>query len=261
MKPLPLHSSSGNGSRCQGGWKAFTLIEILAASAISAMIFLAIYGVFQRATKMRDNAMERTREAAVRERAISLIRNDLRNGYYSAVTGGIASTLTGNTQNSFSRFPGYLGLTTTTGKAAPAESYGDVQLVEYYIGDQNAGSSAAQPAEGAVVLPSADSGTLIRSLTRDLISPTQEPTKQETVLTQVASFEASFYDGSTWQPTWVMSGTDSVLPQAVRVNIQQAAAPGKEVAPAPIEITVPWTIEPLISSTTATTGSTAGATP
>ncbi len=196
------------------------------------MILLAIYGIFQRAIQMRDHAMERTRDAALRARASHLIRNDLSSGLYSGTGGVFATTLTASKQSQMSRFPGYLRFTTTTGKDSQSEAYGDVQQVEYSIADQATTASAS--------LPGRNTGTLVRSITRDLLSTVQSSTtpRQENVLTRVESFEASFYDGSTWQPAWELTGSNA-LPQAIRVSIQQAAQTG--AAPPPLEIFVPWT--------------------
>jgi len=58
----------------------FTLIEILAASLAAALIFVAVYGLFGRAIKSRDNATERIQQARLRARTADLIRDDLQNG-------------------------------------------------------------------------------------------------------------------------------------------------------------------------------------
>ena len=89
----------------------------MVASIAAALVLIAIYGIFYRAVNMRDNATERTREARMRVRAVGVIRNDLRN---ALVSGGIlASTLEGDTNGNdggAASLPGYLKLTTTTGK-------------------------------------------------------------------------------------------------------------------------------------------------
>jgi len=231
-----------NHRRC-----GFTLIELLAASLASALILVAIYGIFQRAVKTRTYATERTRQSRQRDRAANIIRNDLRNTFLSG--GLLADALEGGSESQKSRFPGYLRFTNTTGKSRSGETYGDVQQVEYYISDGTTTGSAGN------VSPSdnPDTGTLVRALTRDLLATTAETAPEETLLTCVQSFEVTFYDGQTWQETWQVADSTSALPQAIRVRIQQTAPSEHIPAPPLLEILVPITTEALSSTATATT--------
>jgi type II secretion system protein J len=218
--------------------RGFTLIEILVASLAAALIFLAVYGLFGRAIKSRDAATERIAQARSRARTAEVIRNDLQNGLISG--GVLACALEGSVQSEKSHFPGYLRLTTTTGKNRSGETYGDVQQVEYYLVEDNSDQTGGK------------SGTLMRVLTRDLLASVQEISREETLLSHVESFEVAFYDGSDWQDSWLVSGTATTLPQAIRVHIKQTAASERLPTPPPLEIMTPWTTQPLTSSTTGT---------
>jgi len=237
----------------------FTLVEILFAAMASALILVAVYGIFQRAVKTRDHAMARMRLALQRERAANIIRNDLRSTYLSG--GVLAETLEGGAQSQKSRFPGYLRFTTTTGRDHLDEAYGDVQQVEYYIAETGTSTSATAAAAAAASNPGNASdanstGTLTRALTRDLLAPMQQAALEEQILTGVQTFEIAFFDGNDWQETWQVTDTEPTLPQAVRVRIQQAAPSDQISTPTPLEILVPLTTEPLTSSTSSTTGTT-----
>jgi len=241
----------------------FTLIEILAASLIAAMILVAIYGIFQRTVKTRDNAVVRIHEARQRERAVNIIRNDLRNAFLSG--GVLANAMEGGVQNQKSRFPGYLRFTATTGRNKSGEAYGDVQQIEYYLSDgstSGTATSVATPSESAT--DGTETATLVRALTRDLLSTDQTAiAPEEPLLPRVQTLEFAFYDGQDWQETWQLTGTDSTLPEAIRVRVQQA--PASEHLPTPhlLEILVPLTTEALGTSTssTSTTTPTTTATP
>jgi len=235
---------------------AFTLIEMMLASVAAALILVAIYALFHRAIKMRDSATERIRESRLRARAVNVIGNDLRNAF---VSGGIlAASLEGGSQGGGANpgSGGYLKLTTTTGKDTPDEVYGDVEQVEYYI--EKDGTDAAAP----------NAGTLVRVVTRDLLDTVPNVTHEERILTGVSSFQVSFYDGANWQDNWVVGGTNSTttsaststsgttqaLPDAIRIDIQQAAPAAKDQPPPPLEILAPWTAIPFLSGTNFTTG-------
>lgn len=251
------------------GWprrSGFTLIEVMLASVMAAMILLAVYAVFTRAIKMRDAATLRVRAFQLRARASRTIRTDLQNAWISGgVLASVLESSSSGTAGTDSAVPGYLRFTTTTGKDSADNLFGDVQEVEYYI------AKDAETAAGAT-----PSGKLVRVLTRDLLESTVQSADEELVLAGVQSFSVSFYDGTTWQTEWQLDGTalsgaananatpsstaatasasngdtstGPNLPQAIRIDIQQVAPSARDNPPPPLEIMVPWTIQPFTVS-------------
>lgn len=216
--------------------RAFTLMEVLMAVFACAMILTSIYGILSRAVHSRDDATERTRESRLRARAASVLRNDLQN---SLVSGGIlAATLEGSAAASQSRFPGHLRFTTTTGRFSPNEPLGDLQEVEYYVASD---SESENP----------DAGVLIRATHRDLLATVRAASNEERLLQNVEAMEVEFYSEGQWSDSWEVPDTESTLPDAVRVRIQQAAAENA-AAPAPIEIVALRRTARSITSTTST---------
>jgi len=246
-------------SRNQAG-DGFTLIEIMLASIVGALILASIYGVFQQAVKIRDSANERIRESRLRSRAATVIRNDLRNAF---ISGGLFASIvqgdTASTDGPNSDFPGYLKITTTTGRDTSDDLYGDVQQVEYYI-VRDTGTGAG------------GGGDLVRAVTRDLLD-TDAQAQEQQIMTGVQSLEVSFYDGANWQSSWEFNTADNsstsgttastsgstgnveTLPEAIRVDIQQEPPTAGGIAPAPLEILVPWTMQPFTSPTPAPSAS------
>ena len=214
--------------------RAFTLLEILVAAAAATIILAAIYGVFGGAMRLRANAMERTREMRLEARAVSIIRNDLRNGCISG--GTLAGTLEGSAEGLHSAYPGYLKLTTTTGTNPPeGELFSDIQEVEYYI--------ASDPQDRA-----AKSGVLVRTVDRNLLAPVREAPLETPLLAGVAALEIEFYDGQSWTDRWEVTEEDRTVPAALRVRITKAASTDSAPA-APIEIVVPWSVQPVVPET------------
>jgi len=236
----------------------FTLIELLLASVAAALILAAMYGVFQHATRLRDSANERIRAMRLRSRTAMVIRNDLRNAY---VSGGLfASIVQGDAagrDGASSAFPGYLKITTTTAKDRADALYGDVQQVEYSVVRDTGTASGG-------------GGDLMRTVTRDLLDSNPTVVDEEQILTGVESFQVSFYDGANWQSSWAFNTADNAatgstsatsstnsaggsnpetLPAAIRVDVRQAAPTAGASPPPPIEIMVPWTMQPFTSPT------------
>lgn len=202
------------------------------AISASAVILVAIYGVFTRAIHLRDTATTRVREARVVSRAVNIMRNDVRNALFSG--GILAASLEGKAQGSGSSYPGYLKLTTTTAAVSEGteELRGDVQQVEYFIIDDPAGGRSG--------------GLLVRAVDRDLLAPIRGEAGEEPLLTDIASLEVSFYDGQSWQEGWEATPDNATLPEAIRLRVQPTQKPG-EPAPAPIEIVTPWTTSAMMA--------------
>jgi general secretion pathway protein J len=241
----------------------FTLIEILLASAIAAMILAALYGVFQHAIHLRDSATERIRDTRLRDRAAAVIRNDLRSAF---ISGGLFANIvqgdSDGTDGENAELPGYLKMTTTTGKDTPDALYGDVEQVEYYVVKSATGGSMDS------------GGDLVRAVTRDLLDSNPQVVEQD-ILSGVQSFQVAFYDGSNWQSSWAFtsstnssltsstssattsgsSGETETLPLAIRVDVQQVPPANGAALPPPIEVMVPWETQPFTSPTPAPTAS------
>ncbi len=222
--------------------RAFTLLELVLATAGCAVLLAAIFGFFSKAVHLRDDGMARTRESRLRARATSVIRNDLRNAIVSG--GTLATTLQGSQQGPGGSFPGYLKFTTTTAPDVNDIPDPDVQQVEYYIiADPDAADQTA--------------GQLVRAHIRNLLSTTNEAPTEEPLLTGVASMEVAFFDGSSWQDSWQVTSDYTKLPQAVRVRIRPVRADANAQAPAAIEVLVPWMTQ-AANDTTATTSTSGG---
>lgn len=204
--------------------RAFTLIELLLAMFAAAIIMASIYGLFSKAVHLRNHAVELVRQTRLRARAAATLREDLRG---AIVTGGLlASVLEGSAQAPSSKFPGYLKFSTATARPDDNGVGGDVQQVEYFVANDTG--------------PGADPGvgTLVRTVERDPLSPTQTDLPQDPVLSGVTAMEVSFYNGTDWTETWSYSVDAPTLPEAVRVVIRQPAP-----AP-PIEVEEPWATAP-----------------
>ncbi|HEX8295665.1 MAG TPA: type II secretion system protein GspJ [Chthoniobacteraceae bacterium] len=223
------------------GRKGFTLIEIIMALSACAVILLAIYGVFSRAVKLRDQGTARTEEARARTRAVRIIREDLANGLISG--GKMAAVLTGSREGQGSSFPGHLRFTATTSRDVADTLRGDLQQVEYFIVNDPEATDRK-------------SGILVRAVDRLLLAPTRETPIPEPILRGVEAMELSFFDGQSWEETWDGSSVETnstnslgvslttfvvrTQPQAVRVTLRMAANAERVLNPRSVEVLVPW---------------------
>ena len=211
--------------------KGFTLIEMLLAVAICAIVLLAINGVFATALHLRDKTSDAVEEALPVNRALAILYRDLKGvvgpGGYLAGDFRCGVQAVGATMG-LSGEAGSAGLDfyTATGVITDKAPWGDLQEVFYQL---KAPSDRNQ--EGM---------DLVRCINRNLLATTTQTPDIQWLLGHVQTLEFNCYDGAQWRDTWDTSTSDTNLPVAVRVRIHLVAEPGKEAGQAqPIEMIVP----------------------
>jgi type II secretion system protein J len=202
------HSSTLNYQRSPLNPFGFTLIEVLLALSVSAIVLAAIGGVFYSAVRLRERTTAMLDEAAPLYQALALLRRDLLGTV--PPSGMIAGDFkTGTVDSGMAQGPG-LQFCTTTGIIKDGEPWGDVQEVSYEL-------------RNPVERTSGVGKDLIRSVTRNLLSTTGPEPEDQWLMGNVETLEFSCYDGTDWQPSWDTSLGNTNLPSAVRVRILLAA--------------------------------------
>jgi type II secretion system protein J len=213
---------------------AFTLIEVLLAIGIFAVVLAAINTVFFAGLRLRNKTTQALEDSVPNERAVGMIKRDLLGIVPPGVLAGVMSSDTS--------VPGItqavaLEIYTTTGIMNEDEPWGDIQKVDY-----------------SLQVPTNRNGSvgrdLVRSVTRNLLATATETPVQESLLTDVQNLKFSYFDGTNWNDTW--SVTLSNIPLAIRVNIDFATAKVDPQVRPPIKMLVPILTQALTNSTTAT---------
>jgi len=215
---------------------AFTLLEMLLALAVSAIVVAAIGGVFYSALRLRNSAATALDEKAPLYQALALLRRDLQNAL--PPSGGMASNLTLNSLGGGMSQNAAIQFSTSTGTMKLDSPSPDVQQVAYELRPSSqAGRSAGND--------------LIRTVIRNPLGTTLE-SEEQFLLGNVESLEFSCYDGIDWRPSWDTSMGNTNLPSAVKVLIKLAGQNNSESqAREPIEMVIPMVT---LSRTNQTTG-------
>jgi type II secretion system protein J len=203
---------------------AFTLIELVLAVAVMAMVMLVINAVFFTALRLRDRTADMLDQAQPVQQAATFLRRDL--------VGAMASngTLSGDFKAGSVSEPNAGGnvaveMYTTTGALREDQPWGDVQKVTYEL--------------KAPAVPGAPGGKdLIRSVTRNLLSTVSPEVDDQWMMSGVQDIKFQCYDGSAWNDNWDTTSSNTNLPVAVRVRIVLAGG-GRLGSQEPIEIVVP----------------------
>ena len=222
--------------RARSGESAFTLIEVLLALSVSAIVLAAIGGVFYSAVRLRERTTAMLDEAAPLSHAITLLRRDL----LGAVPPGgvIAGDFKTGTVDSGAGEGLGIQFCTSTGVIKDGEPWGDIQEITYELRNPVERTSSGAGKD------------LIRSVTRNLLSTTGLEPEDQWLMGNVQTLEFSCYDGTGWQPSWDTSLGNTNLPSAVLVRILLAAdstpnARSRE----PLEFIIPLVTQSRLSQT------------
>ncbi len=251
--------------------EAFTLIEVILAVGIFALVLVAINTVFFAAIRLRETTTRVVEQSLPLDRALVLLRRDLQNaippgavmagafrggvpvngsaanndssssGSATTANQGVASTIAG-----MSAGQSGLDFFTTTGALSDEQPWADLQEVNYQL---------MQPADKTHY-----GRDLIRSVTRNLLATSSQLADSQCLLSNVADLTFSFYDGNQWRDSWDTSNGDTGLPIAVRVSVQMAVNNGPPpMNVEPIQLLVLLDLQSSTNqTTTASTSSTGG---
>lgn len=212
--------------------QGFTLVEVLLALAICAIVLVAIQAVFATAVKLRERTSAAVAEGQPAERAFETLRRDLK----SAV--GPGGVLEGDFKCGVQTVGSNMGITgdaagsgldffTTSGTISDSAPWGDVQEVFYTL------RASTDPQQQGM--------ELVRYVNRNLLSTVLVTPDSQTVLAHISTMEFDCYDGMEWRNYWDTSSGDTNLPAAIRIRIQMEPQNGTATASAqPLEMTVPF---------------------
>jgi prepilin-type N-terminal cleavage/methylation domain-containing protein len=255
------NARTANRSGVARAGRAFTLIEVLLAIAIFAILLAAINGLLYAALHLQIHAEDRVDESLPTGRAVEIIKRDilgivpLNNGQtnsssstnssdssdstsssdtsttptniiFGPVFGG---TYTGTNTLAVAGLSGAIKLDmfTTTGIVPDGQRWSEVQHVNY---------SLQPPANGA-----RDGGMdLVRCVSHNPLMLAQEVPDQLRLLGNLQDMKVSFYDGTNWTDYWGTPQTygSTNVPVAIEMTLYYASDRSSP-AKAPLKLTFP----------------------
>jgi type II secretion system protein J len=223
----------------------FTLMEVMLALMVSAIVLAAVGGVFYSAIRLRDRTTAMLDESVPLHQALNFIRRDLQGalppaGPYAMAGDFRNEQISGGIGQSFR-----LQFFTSTGIVNDNSPWGEVQEIMYELRDPISRTNGT-------------GRELFRSVTRNLLATGTQEQHEQFLLGNVNSLEFACYDGYDWRDSWDTSLSDTNLPSAVRVRLQFATESGADLrSQQPYEMIVPLLCQSRTNQTqTAGTGGT-----
>ena len=214
---------------------AFTLIELLIAVAIFAMVLTAINGVFYAAMRLQSKTSRSVEDALPLQQAVVVLKRDLQGIVIPGGSlGGALQSGTSTATPSTAIPPGSTAFYTCTGVIDTTSPWADVQKVVYYLKASEYRNAAGKD--------------LVRAVNRNLLSTAQEQLVEQWLMSGVERLQLAFFDGAAWQDSWdsttpdPTTGQTNNLPRAVKVQIDLAAGYGQP-RQAPIQMVVPIVVQ------------------
>lgn len=205
--------------------RGFTLLELILASMMTALLAMSLYGMLRIGFRARDSATRYLGPVRQMQWGAELVRQDLAAALppggvmVGAFIGENEAAAGGENDNvSFYRsasatLPDYRGLEASgglfrnslqAGAAAQAQavSAGDVEYVELYCQPEGAGLA------------------LVRRRITNLLSTEADQSVPEVLARGIKSFGLRYFDGLEWLEDWDSSVQDNYLPLAVEFAIE-----------------------------------------
>jgi type II secretion system protein J len=225
-----------SNNRKYSGNHGFTLMELLIATMIAAVVLAAMNTAFYAALHLRSSTSSAVENSIPLNHAVSILKADLRGILITGglMAGSIESPGTENVNNQ----PTLLDICTTTGAIHDELPWGDVQKVSYLL-------------RNPVGVSRPVGQDLIRAVTRNLLASVQPDLSEQALLSGVSSLQFLFYDGANWQTTWDSTTAATPTPRAIKVEIEFAKDDSGRQGRLPIEIVVPVVAQELTNSVTA----------
>jgi type II secretion system protein J len=241
--------------------QSFTLIEVLLAVVVFAIVLTAIHLVFHGAIRLRNKTTAALDNAAPLRHTLAILKRDLANLVVpgGTLSGQLQTTSTtgsqlGQSQSASQSRSASLSarLGASQGQSSPQfytavgilddiAPWGEIEKVSYYLAD---------PTDNT---PGKD---LIRTVTRNLLPTLQEESLDQWLMSGVQDIAFYFYDGAQWRDYWDSTTETNGLPPAIKVQLQLAA---EDAAQGPaamklIELVVPLVVQARTNQTAQTTG-------
>ncbi len=185
----------------RGSTRAFTLLELLVAISLMALIAGSLYSSLYIATKAHRSATTAVEPARTAALTLEFLRQD----FDAALppTGILAGAFEG-----------------TAGVGA-----GGSDALEFYScanvpGERDTASDIRKVELSVELVKGDDHPVLMRRLTANLLASNAPVLREQVLCRRVKSLKFTYFDGSVWQETWDSTGQGNVLPVAVQATLE-----------------------------------------
>lgn len=206
---------SGARDRPPGAARSgFTLLEVIVAMAMTAILAASLFAVLHTAYRARETAETALEPLEAVSVALDLIGRDLECAL--PPRGVLAGPFVGNAIELGSALPAleFYRAAPLASPLSPFRRAAAIERVALYL--------TALPGERLPVL--------VRTTTGNLLAPVETEPEPEILCRNVSGLRILYFDGTTWLEVWDSTSLGDVLPIAVQVALE-VAWPGRNSRP------------------------------
>lgn len=227
--------------------RGFTLLEVLLALMVLAVVLVVVHSVFQGAIALRNKTDQAFSEAIPLQHTLMVIKRDVANLTVpgGTLSGTLQTTPTTTSAVSLAHLGQQCGPTlyTSAGTLNDFDPWSEMRKVTYHLAPATNG------------LPGYD---LIRTVTRNLLPVAEEEYTDQRMMSGVYNLTFEFYNGSSWVDDWDSTGStasaaSNSLPQGVRVELTLIDESGI-IDQNPIAMVIPVEVQPGTNTTSSAGG-------
>jgi type II secretion system protein J len=201
--------------------RAFSLLELILALAMVAMLSVTLYMSLNIAVRARERATANVAPVRTALLAADIVRQDFE------------SVLPPNQQTTLTLSGPFIGISQSGADSIDFYCIGNdagwnTQPQEQQQG--GFGRNAAQPQESPFtegprhvmisLRTDIQPPSLVRAVTRNLLAPVLEQPEEEILVRNVKSFTLRYFDGTAWQDSWDSTTLGDILPTAVEMTLE-----------------------------------------
>lgn len=199
MRRSPRSGLVPRGAKREGG---FTLLEIILAVALCALVMGLVYGIVLSTIQAAERVDELTAGSEIGPAILALIREDVAAAF---LPGKDQDYFVGQSKNGRDRFDFISSSAVFAAETAGAEpAIHSVNEMGYQVKEA--------PGGGGLVL--------YRRVDPFIDAEPLRGGRLTAVVDNVLSFKVSYWDGKDWQPTWIASKMEDKLPMSVRIELK-----------------------------------------
>jgi type II secretion system protein J len=203
--------------------RGFTMIELIVAMMIVAVLSAGLYGALRIAFDAKESAETKIEPSRTAELAMEIIRQDFTMAIQPNPANVDTSTGTTVITGLIGNFEG------TDGTGANGRNNDDVLFYTTADSPQHVDANGEiKNIELTMIQPTnSQDNVLVRRVVRNLTTTTTPSPDTEVICRNVAAFNVQYYDGAEWLDNWDSTAEDNTIPAAVAVTIElDRPAPG-----------------------------------
>ncbi|HZL37802.1 MAG TPA: type II secretion system protein GspJ [Tepidisphaeraceae bacterium] len=205
--------------RVGGGRKGFTLLELLVALSMAAIVAVALFDSLRIGFKQKQIAERAVAPARIADEVMEVLRNDIQCALPPRSQMTLQQQyLQGNASGQPRVFAGpFEGMQSQDARGDEADDLVFFSTASSPLHPQGANGDIKQIELTVIQPPNSADFVLVRNTTNNLLDPQQELPDQEILCRHVYGFSLQYFDGVQWNTFWDSTQQSNSLPLAVAV--------------------------------------------